>query len=270
MVAWLGWFLFLGATELINPAPTPVSQQRIVSLAPAATEIVFALGSGNEIVGVTRYDTYPPQVLGLPRVGGLVDPDEEAVAALHPTLVIALPATRGRAGRLARLGPSVLVAPAETLDDMWTLIVTLGRMLQREAAAATLTAKLQQEFAQLKSEAAHAHPKPLRALLMVGHRPWVAAGPGSFIDTLLPMVGASNALRRGGSYPVLDAEAMLATHPDVIVNLVQQAPDARWLGATRIRVVNAHDDALMLPGPRLPQALRQLSAQLWSPAPSPP
>src|SRR4051812_13309648 len=110
-------FLFcclLAASARAGPGPSPTAPRRIVSLAPSVTELLFALGAGDSVVGVTRYDDFPPEVARLPRVDGFVDPDAEAVLALHPDLVVAVRTGggRGRLDALARLGASVV-----TLSD---------------------------------------------------------------------------------------------------------------------------------------------------------
>lgn len=270
MAWWLTLWLAFSAPNPVTPAVA--AAPRIVSLAPCATEIIFALGAGATVVGVTRYDDFPVAVTALPKVGGLLDPDEEAVAALHPSLIIALPSggSTGRIRRLERLGARVVLLPAASLSDLWHMIAALGTLLQRDAEATALTATLRRQLAGVRADAAAHHPVPLRALVLVGQRPWVAAGDGSFIADVLPMVGARNVLTRGGTYPVLDAEAVLAAHPDVVIDLVEGNPATRnddWLHGAHIRVVHSYDTALMRPGPRLPAALERLAASLW---PTPP
>ncbi|HET6345428.1 MAG TPA: ABC transporter substrate-binding protein, partial [Myxococcota bacterium] len=112
--------------------------------------------------------------------------------------------------------------------------------------------------------------------VVVGHKPLVGAGGGTFIDELLRLAGGENVLRRGGPYPVLDLEAVVNLSPEVILDLAavhEPAGAAFWEGArfvpavARGRVVRLDDAALLRPGPRLPQGLRQLVHGLWAEGP---
>ena len=106
MLSALCLWLCLAAPEPVWIGSAPEKTQRIVSLAPSLTELVFAMGAGNRIVGVTRFDNYPPEVSKLPKVGGFIDPNIEAVVELKPDLVLALPNSGGRSRveTMARLG----------------------------------------------------------------------------------------------------------------------------------------------------------------------
>ena len=261
----------LAAPQSLGPPP-PASVQRLVSLAPSLTEIAFALGEGDRVVGVTRYDDFPPEVASRTRVGGLVDPDIEAIAVLHPDLVLALPSPAARPGlnALARLGIAVVLIPAETLNDMWQAIETVGHALQRDAAAHALTARLRAGLQELRAQPA----RDVRILVVVGHRPLVVAGPNSFLDDVVRTLGATNVVLRGGNFPVLDLESIAPLRPQVIVDVAMDATDAAapfWqrqpqaLARQAARVESVHDAALLRPGPRIVDAMRRLKARLAAP-----
>jgi iron complex transport system substrate-binding protein len=245
--------------EWLGPAKTPPRQcMRIISLAPALTETLFALGRGERVVGVTRFDNWPAAVHGLPRVGGFVDPEPEAVLALHPDLIVASPVggARHRLEALARLGAPVLLLPCESLAELWQAIATLGSLTDAEQPARELSERLQGELASQSQRSQRATPR--RVLIVVGFRPLIAAGPGSFLDSLLPHVGAVNALGRGEHFVQLDLEAVAAARPDVIIETgsEEQPPAGFWsrvvpalLPHTRIARVPA--DVVVRPGPRL-------------------
>jgi iron complex transport system substrate-binding protein len=262
-----GLLLATSAEWLGTPPP---KVERVVSLAPSLTETAFALGAGARIVGVTRFDDAPPQVKSLPKVGGLVDPDPEAVLALRPDLALAVPiaGARQRLRTLARLGVPVLVVPAETLNDLWAAINVLGRALGTEAAARSLAASLSAQLAAARARAAGA-PR-LRVLIIVGYRPLIAAGPGSFLDALLASVNAVNVVARGAAFTHLDVEAAAAGRPDVVLDLgLNESPPpglwdllARLQGGKPPRVVHLTDEALVRPGPRLGEALGRLAEAL--------
>ena len=253
-------------------APCPAAQRvyhRIVALAPSFTETLFAIGAGERVVAVTRFDHEPPAVERLPKVGGFVDPDVEAVLALRPDLVVAAPVagSRGRLETMARLGATVLVMPAESLAELWQAITLLGRATETEQQAAALTERLARELASI--EQASAKLAPLSVLLVVGYRPLIVAGPHSFLDSLCALVNARNAVQRGNAFVQLDLEAVRAASPAVIVDITldEAAPRGLWqLIAEHTtpppRVVPARDETLLRPGPRLATGLRALARAL--------
>jgi iron complex transport system substrate-binding protein len=253
--------------EWIGPEATAC--HRVVSLAPSVTEILFALGAGQQVVGVTRYDDYPEAVRKLPKVGGFIDPDPEAVVALTPDLVVAVRTSGGRAriDTLARLGLSVLVVPAETTDDLWVAIRALGDVTGRAEAAASLTSRLKAELAAIRKR--YREARPLRVLVVIGHRPLVAAGPGTYLDGLLGHLAAENVVTAGGAYPQLDLEATLALDPDAVIDVAMVRGDPGFwkrFGALRAvregRVIAVEGESLLRPGPRLTAGLRDLGRSL--------
>lgn len=256
------------APQWLGPHVQPAQVKRIVSLAPSLTEMLFAIGAGDAVVGVTRFDDYPAAVHSLPKVGGFIDPDPEAVLALHPDLVVAVPTSGGRriVDTLVRLETPVLVLPAARVGDMWVALEALGKAVGRASAAAQLVSRLQAERRSL-AQRYHTN-KPLRVVVVLGTRPWVVAGPGSFLDGLLPDIGATNAIRRGGPFPVLDLEAILAAKADLLVDLSRDHnpeparvwTDLRHLGAGRI--IHVASETLLRPGPRLFTGLRALAHEI--------
>jgi len=259
--------ILAAAPEWIGPEPTEA--RRIVSLAPSATEILFALGAGDRIVGVTRFDDFPESVTELPRVGGFIDPDPEAVVALSPDLVVAVRTSGGRSriDTLARLGLSVLILPAESIDDLWLAITTLGRAVGRADAASALSKRLRAELTRVRDR--HRGVSKLRVLLVVGHRPLVAAGRGTYLDGLLELVAAENVVTGGGAYPHLDLEATAALDPDAIIDVAMLHADPGFWDRFRAvravregRVVPVDSDQLLRPGPRLPAGIADLARRL--------
>lgn len=248
--------------------------RRIVSLAPSLTEIVFALGVGERIVGVTRFDDYPAEVRTRARVGGFVDPDVEAVIALRPDVVMAVPTLGGRSQleTLQRLGMNVMIIPAENLADLHTAIRALAALLETPSQGAALDQRITQQLDQLQQQ--QRQHTALRIMWVVGHRPWVVAGPESFLSQLLPYVHGHNAVTRGSAFPALDLEAVVAYDPDVIIDLsmgqgTRHDIQAYWQRFTTLRavrekrvVVMADDSALLRLGPRLPDGLQRLAAVL--------
>lgn len=239
----------------------PETPERIVSLVPSVTEILFALGAGDRLVGVTRYSDYPPAARDLPRVGDYSAPNLEAVAMLEPDLVLLAADAAGPAllSRLEALAiPAYIVYPRgieETLDT----IRRLGQILGRADAGERVAAELQAQLAAVQ-RAAGGRPRP-RVLFCVMTEPLVVAGPGTLIDDLIRVAGGRNVVAPGPMrYPTWSPEGMLAADPDVIVVSVhpgQQSPDqlaAAWpelTAARRKRIVTIEPDWVSRPGPRL-------------------
>lgn len=200
----------------VKPA-RPVT--RIVSLAPSATEMLFALGLGPRVVGVTRYCDRPAEALKLPKVGGFSDPSLEAVMALKPDLVVAVPAEANRkvADRLVDLGVPVLVVPGTTMDDVFSAIRILGTELKVAGDAEKLTARVKGELdviaAAVKGRAAP------RVLIVYDHRPLIVGGPGAFADEVIRLSGGRNVVEKGAvPYPTLSMELVAQLAPDVILD----------------------------------------------------
>jgi iron complex transport system substrate-binding protein len=252
--------------------PTPqaaAGPTRLVTLAPNLTEIVFALGAGDRLVGVSEYSDYPEAARAIPRVGGL-EVDPEKVAALSPDLVLAIAEGSGRAavGALEAAGVPVLVVPSGSLDAVLEAIVTIGRKLGRAAQAEALAAELRRKRAAV-GEKADSSKRP-RSLLLVWPDPPQAAGGGTFLDDLLREAGAENVVGERSGWPVLSKE-FLATAPiDVLVvpDSAETRPAYERALATgalsrgpvsRARVLRLDEAALTRPGPRVFDMLGQLA-----------
>jgi iron complex transport system substrate-binding protein len=243
-----------------EPAAPP---RRIVTLAPSLTELVFALGEGGRVVGVTRYDDLP-EAKALPRVGGFNDPSAEAVLALKPDAIFTPPSpgNRGPVEALARLGVSVLVLPLDTVADVLAAIETAGRALGARERATHVRARIERERERVRGEARGR--ARVKAALLVGAEPLVAAGPTSYAGELLADAGAENVAKGEVPFPMLSAESLLTSAPEVILVAPGMGAELRVPGL-RARVVTLPSDAVLRPGPRIVQALEELQRALASP-----
>ena len=248
--------------EWIGEAPTEA--KRIVSLAPNLTELVFELGEGKRIVGVTRFDNYPPAVLKLPKVGGFINPNLEAIVAAKPDVVLATPNSGGKtqAETLARLGIPVLSIPAQEWTHLSPAITTLAALLKCPQKGQALVADLKAQETNLAKRFSHRPTK--RAMVAIGLRPLVSAGPKSFIDRFLPLIRLKNVVTQGGPYPILDAEAVLSLKPELVIDLSMandEVSKTYWKNFPQkdgFRVQQIRNDALLRLGPRLFKALQEL------------
>ena len=207
---------------------------RIVSLAPSVTETLFALGAGPEVVGVSQYCDYPPQVRDLPRVGSFLTPNLEAIIALRPTLIVGLELSSDvrQIRALNSMGYPVLLVSDDSLDQIEASIEKVGARIDRDAEARRLVARIQSQIAAVQNRLANV--KPLRALMLVGHQPIVAVGPGTYLDELMRIARADNIVRTvGEQWPHLSMEFIIAMRPEVILDGAMgsdPASSSRFLG----------------------------------------
>lgn len=250
--------------------------QRIVSLTPSVTETLFALGAGNEVVGVSQYCDYPPSVRQLPRVGSFITPNIEAIAALRPTLVVGL--TEASALReiqaLRSMGIATLMVDDSSVATIEDSIVQVGNRIGRGARARELVRALREQVDAVRQRL---RDQPRRSVLMVvGHQPMVAVGRGTFLDELLTLADAANiAAVSDQAWPRLSVEYIIASRPEVILDgqmgTDPSTPDSFWSKYPTIPAVQNHrvlgypDDPTLHPGPRIGLTLDQL-ARLIHPA----
>lgn len=247
---------------------------RIVSLAPSVTEMLFAIGAGEQVVGVTSFCDYPPEARSRPKVGGAF-PNLEVVLGLKPTLVVA-PRDFIRpdmAAKLDQLKIPLFILEAATLEDVLRHIQMLGRMLGRSEQADTVATDLRRRVAEIKARTASA-PRP-RVLYVLNSDPLMSVGPGSFIHQLIELAGGANvAASSPVSYPRLNLEEVVRQDPQVILFPVgddEGIPDQeqeRWRKWTALsavkqnRFVRIPSVLLDRPGPRVVDGLEQLARHL--------
>jgi iron complex transport system substrate-binding protein len=245
--------------------------RRVVTIAPSLTEMVLAMGAGDTLVGVSRFDE-DKAVAALPRVGGFVDPSVEAVIALKPDLVLVQPGPGNQrpVERMAELGVPVLLLPLHSVADTLAALRAVGQALGREKESEAIVSRIEASRARIR-EAAKKLPTP-RVLFVYGFEPLVVAGPGSFADELLRDAGAVNIGADGGSaYTVYSVERAIRAKPDVVVDAadVDVGKDKiRGLpGLSSARWVEVPSLALLQPGPSLGRGLEELFGLLHPSAP---
>jgi iron complex transport system substrate-binding protein len=248
--------------------------QRIVSLTPALTEILFAVGAGDRVVGVTQYCDYPPEAKAKPKVGGYVNPSVETTLALKPDLVVVSPGPGNRDAALAmrRAGLRLEIVPAETLDDSLAAIEVVGRLAGAEAAGRELAARVRARLDAVARRVAGAPRVP--TLFCIQTDPIIAAGKGTLPSQLLELAGGINVVGMT-RYPRLDVEAVAGAKPDLILQArmdlavgdahVEESFWKRWPAIPAVangRVVVLPDDLTLRPGPRVADAVEELAAIL--------
>lgn len=202
--------------------------KRIVSLAPNITETLYALGLGDEVAGVTRFCTWPSEAGEKPEVGGLFDPNLEAIVALDPDLVLMLPAHERLRPFLDELGIEYLSIPNETISDIIETVRTIGARCGVNRRAAHLADSLE-AAGETVCPGAVDTGRP-RVLIVVdrqyGQVPEevFAAGKGTWYDELLTAAGGTNVLDETvPAYPMLSPEGLVHLQPDLIIEVVPGA-----------------------------------------------
>jgi iron complex transport system substrate-binding protein len=205
--------------------------QRIISTSPNITEILYGVGAFNRVVAVSQFCTYPPEVAGLPRVGGWQDTNLEKIAALRPDLVILTDAQGPFLEHgLSQLGLRSLVVPTQSLRDVFVAIDRIGQATGHTPQAAALAA---QTRAALDSVRAVTGKLPQRSLLFVVDRTpgtlrdLYVATEGSFLEELVRIAGGKSvaAPARNG-WGKISKEALLALDPELIIDMVH-VPEGR-------------------------------------------
>lgn len=229
------------------------SPTRVVSLSPAVTETLFAIGVGDRVVGVTRFCDRPAEAKTRTSVGGYVDASLEAILTLRPDLVIAQPSFGQRTllDRLHAQGVPVFVVFADTVEESAALMTGLGLLFDRAAAAGALVDR-QREVLIGGATA----PRPTRVVVVVGTDPLVVAGRSSFADEAVRHSGVTSAIRVDDpAWPFWSIETLASRAVDVVVAAEGPQQVTRLerlllpLGARRPRVVAASTPILMRPGP---------------------
>lgn len=247
--------------------------QRIVSLAPAITETLFAVGAGPAVVGVSNYCSYPPAAAALPHIGSFLTPNVEAIAALQPTIVI-VPQTSANVREvhaLKAMGYRTLMVDEDSIAGIEASIRRIGEATGHPREAQALLERMDQRFAAIERRL-RAAPRR-RVLMVVGHQPMVAVGPGTYLNELLEMARATNiASAAAQAWPRLSLEYIIAAQPQVILDgqmgTDQVSPASFWASYRMIpavrdrRVTGYPEDPTLHPGPRIGQTLELLARRI--------
>jgi iron complex transport system substrate-binding protein len=210
---------FTGQTVVIQAQP-----ERVVSLAPSITEIIFALGEEDKLVGVDQYSNYPPKLLELEKngyievVGGFTNPSYEKIVSLKPDVVFTVSGVQLQvAHRLRTLGLNVVVLGSKDMNQVVGSIITIGKVLGADDKAAKLAANVTRDLENLASISSRINTTP-KVAVIVWNNPIFVAGKESFINSLIEMAGGINAFYNyTQSYPMIGPEDLVAANPDVII-----------------------------------------------------
>lgn len=251
---------FRGKTLLLRTQP-----RRTVSLTPGTTEVLFAIGAGKRVVGVTSYCDYPPEAKRLPKIGGM-RVNVEAVVALRPDLVVADGVLNRRfIPTLERLKLPLLVVAPKAWLDVAKMLRLLGRATGHDREAERLAVRFEQAHRRACSRLANPGAPKVLFTLNVEPLPMWVAGRDLFVNDMIRLAGGRNVAEDGGvNYYTLSTEALLTKDPDVIITTVSadklsplhEHPVLRRLRAVRNGAVYSVDANLFVrPTPRLLKGL---------------
>lgn len=245
------------------------SAGRIVSLAPSLTEMLFAIGAGGRVLGVSSFTTYPPAAAALPVVATFASVDAERIVRMRPDLIVGIASQDAQVRDLRRAGLNVRLLEDEAYADIFRNISTLGHWAGREREASALNARLRKETAALRA-AAPARSKKPRLFVVLQVAPIYTVGNASFIAELIAFAGGENAASAlRSAYGRFSEEALVALQPDAIVadprsGFSAQEDRSPWSALRAVKSRHAYvltseqTDVLERPGPRYNEGLKQL------------
>lgn len=231
--------------------------KRIVSLKPNITEILFALGAGERVVGVTSWCDYPEEAKKLPKVADYININTEKIIALEPDIVISSEenSIKGQFAVLQSAGIKTATAPFRTLDDLYGSVAKIAEIVGKKEDGEKLVKKIAGSMPQ--------GPANRRtALILVGRRPLVAAGTDTFYGDMIKAIGAKNIVDGKTPYPTINTEFITAKNPDVIIDLAMGSETSTELPEILKNKVVRMNMSEFRAGPRIGEAAKKLNETL--------
>jgi ABC-type Fe3+-hydroxamate transport system substrate-binding protein len=264
-----------GSISLVDDAGRtivlPGPAVRVVSLAPATTELLFALGAGSAVVGRTRWCDYPAAAAAVPSVGDGITPNVEAIAARDPDLVVGYRSASNAAAvnRLGDLGIPVIELAVDRFADYERAARVLARATGRSAAGDSLVraTRAALERATVRTD------RPISVFILAWDQPPMTLGAGSFLSEIIERAGGRNAFEseRRPSF-VVAIEAVVARDPDVVLVAAEADPRIgdrpEWQAVPAVRerrFVRVSGSMFSRPGPRMPEAVATMARALAAP-----
>ena len=248
---------------------TESSGKRIVCASPAVAEIVFALGCGDRVVGVSEFTDWPPEAAAKPSIGGALSPNRERILALEPDLILAQGQSEALGAFAQARGIGFRTFPLDTLADLRAAISGFAEFLGVPARGRDLLEKMDADFAALPVR------EPATVFIALGHVPGdlsglMTSGPGTFLSEIVAQAGGSNVFADVQIlWPKISQETLIRRKPALILDFQSVAADetrraalvADWerLGFEAGQVRILEEDYLLKPGPRAPQAAARLA-----------
>ena len=259
----------------------PSEPQTIVSLGPSNTEILFALGLGDKVCGVTEYCNYPEQARTKTIIGGVSSANVEKIVSLHPDLILANDMNgEDTISHLRQLGCAVLLLNPDSVEGTFSSIRRVGEATGTSSAAEELISSMQQRIAAAKEKIPTAGTQPLTVTHLMSTDPYWVSGTHTFQDELITLAGGTNAFPEVDGWGIINLESLLITDPDIILvdsgagmgdkgeNLLKQSlmTEPRLSSLTAVknnRVYVMDSDTFDRGGPRIVDAFDDLVAAMY-------
>ena len=254
--------------------------QRVISLSPHITEVIYALGQQDKLAAVTDFCKYPPQAARKPKIGGLLNPNLERIITLRPDLLIGTPAHEELRQKLKAEGLPCLLIPNDRLSDVFTTIDTIGAVLNCRNRARQLVRQIKDSLNAYARLSAGKISEPIRAMLVIGRdapelKNITVAGSETFLSEVWQLVGGQNAFADlPVKYATVNPEAIQTHNPDCIIefkfgqkwdekkdreNRKQWSKFAMLSAVQKKRIFVFTGDYTLIPGPRIFKLARDYS-----------
>ena len=253
---------------------------RVVSLAPANTQVLFAVGAGDQVVGVTDYDKYPYnfsawiEAGNMSSIGNYFQPPIEPIVTLNPDLIVAALGSSDAADQLRGLGYKVLTLNPTGLNGVMQNMLTVGKATGHEAEAQAAVNSMQQRIDVVVNGVKNATTRPT-VYHEIWSDPYMSVGKGTFVDEVIKIAGGQNIFENAtGAYPEVSSESIIEQNPDILVFPTQMGVESFWGTYTDVanragwstisavanhKMYTVHGDIIDEPGPRQVDSLEMLA-----------
>jgi ABC-type Fe3+-hydroxamate transport system substrate-binding protein len=257
--------------EVGRKVTLPDHPHRVVCLVPSVTDTVFALGSGDDVVAVSDYTTYPPAATRKPSIGSLIKPSIETILSYHPDLVLGIniPGSEQTASQLAAVGIPVYLVNPKGLAGILQSVSSVGDALNRASEATALNASLTRRIAAVRDRSA-GKPRP-KVLLPIWYDPIITVGKHAFITEILETAGAQSVTDDLiPDWPQVSLESLVTRAPDALVlirggkitiDMLKNRPGWSSLPAIEQGRVYYVDSGIQEPSPEAINALEELAKE---------
>ncbi|WP_416318250.1 ABC transporter substrate-binding protein [Thermoanaerobacterium thermosaccharolyticum] len=257
---------FMGRQVTIKKEP-----KRIVSLSPSTTELIYAIGAGKDVVGVTNYDNYPPEVKSVAKVGGYEGPNIEAILAQKPDIVFASNLSgKDQMETLQKSGIPVVVLEAQNINQIYDSIKILGEIIGNVEKGNEIINKMKDKIKEINYKVKDL-PKVNVFYVVDTNGNWTA-GKGTFIDELITLAGGNNVASDANGWAQYSMEKLMQKNPDVIItsqhatnaNNIKNMPgykDTKAAKDGKIFIIS-NDDIITKPSNRIVLGLEEIAKDL--------
>jgi iron complex transport system substrate-binding protein len=256
--------------SLGNRISIPDEGARIISLSPGATEVLFALGLDQELVGVSDFCNYPPEgTAGKPKMGGFSTPNIEKIQAQGPHVIVltkSMPV--GVKHQFERLGIQLFVAESSSFEELLRMIVALGALIGREDEAKSLAHSMKIEAGGIVEAVRSRSTRPVKTMIEIWKDPYYVAGKNTLPGDVVRMAGGRVVPESSKEYPILSEEAILEINPEALLighsidtgDIMESHRNLASISAIRNNKIFVPDpDTFLRPGPRVVSALQEIA-----------